>query len=70
MIANLYRRLEKIDELGIETVDEDGLIELIEGGGSAVKRSASDEDDDDDMDVDEEESEDEKPAPKGKKQKR
>jgi len=48
------KKLEQIESLGIETLDEDGLISLIEGGGGA-KRAADDDD------------EDEKPAKKSKK---
>ncbi|CZR62628.1 uncharacterized protein PAC_12525 [Phialocephala subalpina] len=57
-------KLEKIEELGVKTVDEDGLVALIEGGGSK-KRPASDDDEEDE----DEEEEEEKPK-KGKKQKK
>ena len=36
-------KLEKIDELGVETLDEEALIALLEGGGGGVKRGAEDE---------------------------
>lgn len=64
-IANAkLHRLEKIEELGLKTVDEDGLVALIEAGGSK-KRPASDDDEDDE----DEEEEEEKPK-KGKKPKK
>ncbi|KAF8861113.1 hypothetical protein BDZ45DRAFT_703599 [Acephala macrosclerotiorum] len=61
-------KLEKIEELGLKTVDEDGLVGLIEGGGSK-KRPASDDDEDDEDEEEEEEEEEEKPK-KSKKQKK
>ncbi|TVY54435.1 DNA ligase, partial [Lachnellula suecica] len=54
------KKLEQIESLGIKTLDEDELIEMLERGG--VKRSADDDDED-------EEEEEEKPA-KAKKQKK
>lgn len=60
----LYR-LEKIEELGLKTVDEDGLVALIEGG-AGTKRAAEDDEDDED----EEESEEEEKPKKSKKQKK
>jgi BRCT domain type II-containing protein len=38
------KKLEQIAELGIETLDEDAFIAMLEAGGSGVKRTAGDED--------------------------
>ncbi|KAE8441558.1 hypothetical protein EG329_004677 [Mollisiaceae sp. DMI_Dod_QoI] len=58
-------KLEKIEDLGLKTVDEDEFVALIEAGGGK-KRAADDEDDEDDEG---EEEEEEKPK-KTKKQKK
>ncbi|KUJ10477.1 uncharacterized protein LY89DRAFT_689709 [Mollisia scopiformis] len=60
-------KLEKIEDLGLKTVDEDGLVALLEGG--AGSKHALDDEDDEDEDEEEEEEEEEKPK-KGKKQKK
>ena len=39
-------KLEKIEELGIETLDEDAFIKMIEAGGGGTKRAAVADDDD------------------------
>ncbi|TAQ84795.1 hypothetical protein B7494_g6882 [Chlorociboria aeruginascens] len=62
------KKLEQIEEYGIETLDEDALIELLEKSGSGTKRSADDEEDDDEEE--EEEEEEKEKAVRGKKQKR
>jgi BRCT domain type II-containing protein len=36
-------KLEKIEELGIETLDENAFIALLEAGGGGTKRAAHDE---------------------------
>ncbi|TVY36303.1 Replication factor C subunit [Lachnellula occidentalis] len=38
------KKLEQIEQHNIDTLDEDGLIELLEGGGPSSKRSAEDDD--------------------------
>jgi len=60
-------KLEKIEDLGLKTVDEDGLVALIESGGGK-KRPA--DDDEEDEDEEEEEEEEEVKPKKGKKQKK
>lgn len=37
------KKLEKIEELGIETLDEDELVAMLEGRGGGVKRGAEDD---------------------------
>lgn len=60
------KKLDQIDQMGIETKDEDEFIALLESGGAGTKRGASDDEEDEE---EEEEEEVVKPA-KGKKQKR
>jgi BRCT domain type II-containing protein len=36
-------KLEKISELGLETVDEDAFVKLLEAGGGGAKRAADDD---------------------------
>lgn len=56
------KKLEQIEDLGIEILDEGQLIKMLEGAGSGEKRAADDDADEEDDEEDEEDEDEGKPA--------